>query len=62
MTTQMTIEEEVRTFMCSRLSAAKYEIDQAFYRGYAEKHPELVAAYLQAATYEKRTILQERAK
>ena len=29
---------------------AVYDIDYIFHKGYAEKHPELIAAYMQAAT------------
>ena len=29
---------------------AVYDVDYIFHKGYAEKHPELIAAYMQAAT------------
>lgn len=61
MTTQ-NVEEEVRLVLKTRLLAAKADIDAVYYRGYAENKPELVAAYMQAAAYEKRTLLQHRTR
>lgn len=41
---------------------AKSEIDESFGDGYAAEHPELVAAYMQAAGYDLRTMLEHQGR
>jgi hypothetical protein len=37
---------------------AKYDVDEMFGDGYTAKHPELVAAYIHAASYDLRSMVE----
>lgn len=57
----LTVEKLWRQSMMTAqdmMSHAKEDIDKIFGDGYAVKHPELVVAYMNAANYDLRTMLE----